>query len=58
MIQAYFTVEKFTVYLESLDNNSVYVSPQIAFFVLFFSGNTISYPMIWIQKFCLESCAF
>ena len=47
MIQAYFTVEKFTVYLESLDNNSVYVSPQIAFFVLFFLE--IPYPILWFE---------
>ena len=46
MIQACFTVEGFTVYLESLDNNGVYVSPPICIFRLIFSGNTISYPII------------
>ena len=44
MIQAYFTVEGLTVYLESLNNN-VFMSPhQFAFFVLFFLE--IPYPIL------------
>ena len=35
MIQAYFR-RIFTVYLESLENNGVYVSPPICIFILFF----------------------